>query len=217
MKLPHFLAPGIIAAALVSCDNPADRTATATVGDPATPSGDATTDSRWNLSDESTLKFVGSKFNGSSHDGGFKDITAYILVNGEDTVTGGSVDIDMNSTWSDNDKLTKHLKTVDFFDVENHPTTSFVLTDVTKNDDGNYSVSGNLKMRGVEKNITFPATASRNGDKITVAAGFDINRKQWGINYTGAAGALKEALIRDEVVLDMKLTFVPENTGSEVQ
>jgi polyisoprenoid-binding protein YceI len=51
------------------------------------------------------------------------------------------------------------------------------------------------------KAVTFPATISATPDAITVNSEFAINRKDFNINYAGAA----DNLIRDDVVL--KLTI----------
>ncbi|GAA5483059.1 YceI family protein [Haloferula sargassicola] len=197
------LTPAALAAfALVSCENPADKTTDATVKD-AAPAA-ATNGTRYVIADGSTITFVGSKVTGS-HDGGFKDFDGFFTVGPDGDVTGGTITIDMNSTWTDTDKLTEHLKSGDFFLVGTHPESKFTITGVEKTGTG-YEVSGNLLMRGVEKNVTFPATGSKDGDAIKVQAEFDINRKDWGIVYAGKA----DDLIRDEVVIRFDLTAEPE-------
>ena len=201
MKPQSILTPIAISIAMVSCENPADNTTTATTTDAETPTTTAAGEA-WKLHSSSTLSFIGSKVTGS-HDGGFKSISGQININDQDEVTGGTITIDMDSTWSDNDKLTEHLKAPDFFDVANFPTSTFVITQVSQTGDTSYNISGNLEMRGVEKNITFPASGSKEGEAIKVQAEFDINRKDWGIAYEGK----KDDLIRDEVVLKMDLTL----------
>ena len=54
------------------------------------------------------------------------------------------------------------------------------------------------------KSITFPATITATPEAITVDSTFSINRKDFGINYAGAA----DNLIRDEVVLTLKIRAV---------
>ncbi|MBB5353284.1 polyisoprenoid-binding protein YceI [Haloferula luteola] len=197
------LAPAaLVALTLVSCENPADKTADASVKE-AAPVAEAS-GTRYVLTDASTVTFVGSKVTGS-HEGGFKEISGDFTVDAAGDVTGGTVTIDMNSVWTDADKLTDHLKTGDFFLVTEHPESRFTITQIEKTDTG-YSVSGNLLMRGVEKNITFPATGSKDGETVKVNAEFDINRKDWGIVYAGKA----DDLIRDEVVIRFDLTAQPE-------
>ena len=211
MKPHSYIASGLIAAALGSCENPADKTATATVTEaqadtnPAHSHGEEE-DPLYSLTEASTVSFVGSKVTGS-HEGGFKEIDGHLHISDSDEVTGGTIHIDMNSTWSDNDKLTEHLKAADFFDVANHPKATFYLTRVKKESDGKYQISGDLDLRGVEKNITFPATAAKDGEDIKVQAEFDINRKDWGIEYAGK----KDDLIRDEVVLKLDLVITPHS------
>jgi polyisoprenoid-binding protein YceI len=206
---------GIAAAALVSCENPADKTADATVKDAVEPTTSTATGTRYAFTEDSTIGFVGSKVTGS-HEGGFKEFTGHFMVT-DGEVTGGEISIDMDSTWSDSDRLTGHLKQEDFFHVEEHPESSFTVTGVEKGEGSTYLVSGNLKLRGVEKNITFPAIASREGDAIRISTkvgdsdGFDIKRKDWGITYAGKA----DDLIRDEVVIRFELVAEPAASGSD--
>lgn len=204
MKSISLIAPTIAALAFVSCENPADKTADATTTDAKdAPAGDAS-GTKYVISDSSSISFIGSKVTGS-HDGGFKSFSGTFTAD-EDTVTGGTITIDMSSTWSDNEDLTGHLKAEDFFHVEAHPESKFTVTSVEKTDAG-YNISGNLLLRGVEKNITFPATASKDGDTIKVNAEFDIKRKDWGIVYAGKA----DDLIRNEVVIKFDLTATAES------
>ena len=49
-----------------------------------------------------------------------------------------------------------------------------------------HTVTGNLKIRGVEKSVTFPAKITIGKDSIKTTADFKINRKDWGINYAGS-------------------------------
>jgi len=60
---------------------------------------------------------VGSKVTGK-HDGGFKSFSGvWGLMPEKVEASVLSAEIDMNSIWADNDKLTGHLKSKDFFDV----------------------------------------------------------------------------------------------------
>jgi polyisoprenoid-binding protein YceI len=70
----------------------------------------------------------------------------------------------MNSLWADDEKLTGHLKSADFFNVEKFSQSTFELTCLKSVSDDNYQVSGNLTLNGTSKNITFPASAKIQGD-----------------------------------------------------
>ncbi|MGB6222024.1 YceI family protein [Haloferula sp.] len=194
MKSTAVVTTALIIFALTSCENPADKTADAATKEAVAVETPLSEGEVYVISSESEVGFVGSKVTGS-HEGGFKSVSgSFTVKDGE--VNGGSFQIDMNSVWSDNEKLTEHLKADDFFNVPVHPLSTFMVTGVEKTD-GGYLVSGNLEMRGETKNITFPATATKEGDTIKVNAEFDINRKDWGIVYEGK----KDDVIRDEVVI----------------
>ncbi|RYD29983.1 MAG: YceI family protein [Verrucomicrobiaceae bacterium] len=185
-----------------ACENPADKTESASVKE-AVEGTAATTDggTRYVFTENSTVNFVGSKVTGS-HSGGFKTVTGHFSV--KDGALSGNdhqVSIDMNSAWSDDEKLTGHLKSPDFFDVEKFPQSTFVATALTKTSDTSYEVAGNFTLHGVTKNISFPATVTSSGDLVKIDAKFDINRQDFGVVYPGKA----EDLIRNEVVIELKL------------
>jgi polyisoprenoid-binding protein YceI len=196
-----------VAVVFASCENPADQTTSATVGEAVEIAADSTAKGvKYTLAPSSEIHFVGSKVTGS-HDGGFKSFTgSFTVADGQLVGSENHVVIDMASVWSDDDKLTGHLKNEDFFHVEKHPESKFQLTSLKETGEGTYEVSGNLTLTGTTKNITFPATASMDGEKAKVHAKFDINRKDFGIIYAGMA----DDLIRDEVVVELKLEAVPE-------
>jgi polyisoprenoid-binding protein YceI len=132
--------------------------------------------------DNTTIKFVGTKPNGR-HDGGFKAFTGTAgFQNGDPTTLKMSVDIDMNSLYADNPKLTNHLKSPDFFSVKTNPKAKFVSTKVEKAADG-YQVTGDLTMCGQTKAISFPAKLSVGPNALTLASTFKIDRTQWGMSY----------------------------------
>src|SRR3954470_1627108 len=75
-----------------------------------------------------TITFIGSKPNGK-HEGGFKTVTGTASVEkGDLTSLKIALDIDMNSLFSDNPKLTTHLKSPDFFGVKSNPKAKFATT-----------------------------------------------------------------------------------------
>lgn len=153
---------------------------------------------------ESKINFVGSKVTGS-HDGGFHRFAGMIPVENGRVLVPAEIRIAMDSTWSDNDRLTAHLKNDDFFDVPNHPVTTFVITSVDPGVSGKHTVTGNLTLRGVTKSISFPADIHIADDAMTVQAEFAINRKDFNVNYSGRA----DDLIRDNVVIKLDLNATP--------
>lgn len=214
MTFKQVLAPallGVSSLVFVSCENPADKTTSATTTDKvekSAPSG-SPLGTKYVFTDASKINFVGSKVTGK-HDGGFQKFTGYFRVaDGKPVGDDHMVVIDMNSTWADDDKLTTHLKSSDFFDVDVYPESTFEVTKIEEQSESQYLVSGNFHLHGVEKNITFPATVAMNGEMIEIDAEFDINRQDFKIAFAGNA----DDLIRDEVVLRLDLEAVPEQAA----
>jgi polyisoprenoid-binding protein YceI len=207
MKHTSLILLSASALIFTACENPADQTTNATVSDAvevaAAPAKEGV---KYAFTSTSEIHFTGSKMTGS-HNGGFKKFTgSFTVADNALTGTGQKIVIDMNSLWSDDEKLTGHLKSEDFFNVAKFPESSFELTGLKAASEGSYQVSGNLTIMGNSKNITFPATASVTDGKAKIHAKFDINRKDFGIVYAGKA----DDLIRDEVVIELNLEAAPE-------
>lgn len=147
----------------------------------------------------SAITFVGYKVTGQ-HSGGFTAFSGVVdLVNGKPEESSVSVEIEAVSVFADDAKLTDHLKTKDFFEVEKFPKASFRSTKIEAGAKGpdNFTVTGDLELHGVTKSITFPAKIDVTDTDVTVKASFMLNRKDFGIVYSGPA----DNLIRDDVAL----------------
>ena len=202
-----------------ACEDPAANKAKATVAEPSANAASNTTgNSAGNPATATTVKgealtinaenskveFTGSKVTGK-HDGGFKNLTGTIdLVNSKPEESSVQVEIDTTSVYSDDENLTKHLTSRDFFEVEKFPKASFkstkIVADTAKGADA-YTVTGDFDLHGVSKSITFPATIKAGVESVDVNAEFSINRKDFGIVYAGKA----DDLIRDDVVIRLNL------------
>jgi len=207
MKNKYLILAFAVPALFTACENPADRTDSAAVKDAVEKTSSVSEGgTKYSFTEASAVNFIGSKVTGS-HSGGFKKVTGHFTV--KDGVLVGNdhkVVIDINSIFTDAEKLTGHLKGADFFDAEKYPEATFEVTSLAKNSDANYTVAGNFTLYGVTKNITFPATASKSGDLVKIGSKFDINRKDFGIVYAGKT----DDLIRDEVVIELKLEVNPD-------
>ena len=214
-SLPLYLAFALLVLT-AGCADPAADAPDAVVEEPAAapaPAAEETVDAEvYALSEDSTIGFVGSKVTGS-HEGGFKSFTGTVSVAGG-MPEGSSVEvtIDTTSMWSDNDKLTGHLKSADFFDVENHPTATFESTAIAANDDGTYTLTGNLELRGITKQISFPATIQVSENGFSATAEFALNRMDFDIKYPGKP----DDLIREEVLVKLDLRSAsPSEPGQD--
>ncbi len=207
MKIKYLLLILAAPVAFVSCENPADSTTDAKVSEAIDKSGAPTeSGTKYVFAPTSEVNFIGSKVTGSHH-GGFKTFTGHFTVkDGAPVGNDHKVVIDMTSTFADDPKLTGHLKSPDFFDIEKFPEATFDVTELKKESDTNYTIAGNFTLHGKTKNISFPATVSKNSESLMIYSKFDINRKDFGIVYAGKA----DDLIRDEVVIELKLEAKPE-------
>src|SRR5207249_7888129 len=153
--------------------------------------------------DNSKVEFVAAKVT-RSHNGSFKQFNGTVdLVNNAVEQSRVTIDIDTASVVTDEDQLTGHLKTADFFDVAKFPKATFVSTKIEPNTaaGATHNVTGNFDLHGVKKSITFPATIQSTPEVVSVNAEFAINRKDFGILYPGKA----DDLIRDGVVIKLTL------------
>ena len=207
MKNTYFVLTGALGLALAGCHNPADDVPEAQTGQ-ASGSVTATMEGKpFAFSQDSKIGFIGSKVTGS-HEGGFKTFTGKLLVADGKVLPGEVITIDMDSTWSDAERLTGHLKSPDFFDVAAHPTATFTPT-VIKKDGESHLVTGDLMLHGVTKSIMFPAKISVTDSEAKVQAEFFINRMDFDIKYKGKA----DDLIREEVVIKLDITAKPETAA----
>jgi len=153
--------------------------------------------------DNSKVEFVAAKVT-RSHNGSFKQFSGAVdLVNNSVESSRVTIDIQTGSVVTDEDALTKHLQTPDFFDVAKFPKATFVSTKIEPGTKAGttHEVTGNFELHGVKKSITFPATIHLAPDSVTVEAEFSINRKDFGLIYAGKA----DDLIRDGVVIKLSL------------
>lgn len=119
-------------------------------------------------------------------------------------LAGVAFEVDMPSLEADVAKLTTHLKTPDFFDVETYPKSTFVSTMITEGSDiegMTHTVKGDFTIHGKTKRTTFPAKVTMDGDKLSAETEFALNRQDFGVTYPGRP----DDLVQDKVVLTVKL------------
>ena len=123
--------------------------------------------------------------------GYFRDFTGTVNYDAKD-VTKSIVNFTAKVTSVDTGVAPRdnHLRTADFFEVEKYPEMTFKSTKVEKKGK-NFVVTGDLTMKGVTKQISFPfqlagfAVDQRGGVKIGAVAETTVNRRDFGVNYSG--------------------------------
>ncbi|WP_394836960.1 YceI family protein [Pendulispora rubella] len=206
MMLRYAAVAFVAVAFAAGCDNdPGKDKAKAQVSAPAAaqPVVTGATKLAFSSADGSKFSFVGAKVT-RKHDGGFGKFSGTVdLVDSNPEKSKVTAEVDVGSLSTDEEKLTGHLKTPDFFDVAKFPTAKFTSTSIRAGGEkgASHTITGNLELHGVTKSITFPATIKVNGDQLDTDAEFAINRKDFGIVYPGKP----DDLIKDEVLIKLAI------------
>jgi polyisoprenoid-binding protein YceI len=125
--------------------------------------------------------------------GNFQSFEATIDAEPEDLTTADiEFVIDIASIDTRNADRDNHLRSADFFDVENYPKLTFKSTKIVKTDDGEYDVTGDLSLHGVTRPETFKVTYEGTAkdpwgnEKVGFSGSGAINREDYGLTYNAA-------------------------------
>jgi polyisoprenoid-binding protein YceI len=167
---------------------------------------------------ESELIWNGKKV-GGEHSGTISLQGGELLV-ANDAVVGGEFTIDMasitNTDLEDakyNSDLVGHLKSDDFFGVEQHPTATFKINSVSPIANAaagqpNYNVAGDLTIKGKTNPVTFPATVSVENGVATAKADIIVDRAKYDVRYGSKSffDDLGDKVIEDNFTVSLDLT-----------
>lgn len=151
--------------------------------------------------------------------GEFKEYDASIYTTGNDFLTA-EVDfwINPSSINTGDPKRDGHLVSSDFFDTENHKEITFKANTLEKADgDDNYSVWGDLTIKGITKriklNVEFNGIVKDpwGNEKAGFAITGKVSRKDWNLNWNAVLEA-GGVLVGDEVKIDVELELTKSAT-----
>ena len=147
--------------------------------------------------------------------GQFKTYEAEIeLEENTNELKGVEANIQVSSIDTENVKRDGHLKSPDFFDVEQFPNILFKSRTVNKLGTDEYQVIGDLTIKGITKTITlrgkntgFIDAGMMGGKRAGFSATAMINRKDFGLNWNRKLdkGGL---LVGNEVTIELKIQAV---------
>jgi polyisoprenoid-binding protein YceI len=147
--------------------------------------------------------------------GEFKNFS--VVVDGDDIFKSPlHVTVDTSSINTNSDQRDGHLKSADFFDVENHKELTFKSTSFKKTDDDEYELKGLLSIKGISKEVALEVEfGGINKDPWgNEKAGFSfkgkINRKDWGLTWN-AALETGGVLVSEEVKISGEIQFVRQS------
>jgi polyisoprenoid-binding protein YceI len=162
----------------------------------------------------STVEFVVRHLGLSKVRGRFGAFAATLTVGDGLDDTRVEASIELASVDTANADRDAHLRSTDFFRVDDHPTMTFRSTSIAGRGD-RYTMTGDLTLNGVTRPMTFDveftgtATYPING---STHAGFnataELSRREWGIDFNVpmAAGGF---VIGDKVKIELELQFAP--------
>ena len=124
------------------------------------------------------------------------------------------VTIDATSIDTRDDKRDAHLRSPDFFDVEQFPTIEFVSKRVEARDDS-FALTGDLTVHGVTREVTWNLDYDGSvqdpwgGTRAGFSATIDVNRKDWGLEWNVAleAGGF---VVSDKVKLNVEIEAIKQ-------
>ena len=138
------------------------------------------------------------------------DVTIVTAENPHDSTIEATIDVaSVNTNQKDRDA---HLRTSDFFLVDEYPTMTFVSTSFA-GDENDFQVTGDLTLRGVTKQVVLTGefgglmTDDYGRTKAGASATTKINRHDFGVNWNAAleAGGLT---LGEEVTITMDLQVI---------
>jgi len=136
-----------------------------------------------------------------------------------DALTEGSANVTIQAASIDtrDQKRDDHLRSADFFDVENHPTITFKSTKVVENGD-QYVMHGDFTMLGITKTVEIPfefhgtAKDPWGNTKAGFSGSTTINRKDFGMVWNNALDQ-GGFVLGDDVEIQLDIAAVQTQAG----
>jgi polyisoprenoid-binding protein YceI len=109
----------------------------------------------------------------------------------------------------------EHLRSADFFGVEQNPELRFESAEVTRVDDDTFEIAGDLTMNGVTKPITLTAevqgteTDPWGNERVALEVTGQLNRGDWDMTFNQALGS-GNLLVGEKVKLLLDIAAVKQ-------
>lgn len=146
--------------------------------------------------------------------GAFSDVSGEALIDGGDVASSTvSVVIGTDSVDTRNEGRDEHLRSADFFNVEEYPEMRFEATGIDEVDENSFVVTGPLTIRGVTKTVSLPLELiGINTDHMgMLRAGLEgtrrIDRKDWEVSWNKALDS-SGLLVSDKITLEFELSLI---------
>ena len=152
--------------------------------------------------------------------GGFDSIAGALRIGDWDDLDSWSADVtiaaaSINTGQAQRDE---HLRSSDFFDVEEHPELTFRSTSVRKSEDGTLVVTGDLTIRGVTREVELDVEETGRGtdpwgnERVAFRASTRIDRRDFGLTWNQALEAGGVLVGHDiDITLEVQATPVDDD------
>jgi polyisoprenoid-binding protein YceI len=144
--------------------------------------------------------------------GGFNEFAGSFTIDATNpSASSAELTIEAASIDTRNADRDAHLRSNDFFAMEQHPQLRFVSTAIERVSDTEYQVTGDLTLRGITKPVTIDLeyTGSAVDPYGNTRVGFEgatqVNRKDWGVNWNTALEA-GGVLVSEKVTLEFEIS-----------
>ncbi len=104
-----------------------------------------------------------------------------------------------------NARRDSHLRSADFFDVDNHPTVSFTLTNLSTDGGDRVNGTGVLHIRGNRLPLTAPLTITHHGDHLHLETSLSVDRAAAGVGWS------KMGMIQGPAHLHVSIVLARQN------
>ena len=155
---------------------------------------------------ESSIAWSASKILSNFHTGTVPLTSGSITRNEAGEVAAAEFVADLVNLADDDgsERLETHLKSDDFFAVDQHPTATLTLTSATPT-----QWKGGLTIRDITNEVSFPVTLTSTEESTTVAADLTFDRTRWDITFDSGSvfTTLGDKAIKDDVELSLKLVL----------
>lgn len=146
--------------------------------------------------------------------GAFTDFTGTAALDAENPANSRiELTIQTASVETGNGQRDEHLRNGDFFDVAANPQIGFVSTGVEQRDEENYTLRGDLTIKGVTKpvSVDFEFAGTAVDPFGNTRLGFEgrtvINRKDWGLGWNAALDA-GGVLVSEKITLEFDISAI---------
>ena len=146
--------------------------------------------------------------------GSFNDFEGTAVLDGSNpTASTATLTIQAKSVDTRNSQRDEHLRSNDFFAMDEYPTITFVSTAARQTGDAEFELTGDLTIKGTTRSITIPfvyggaATDPYNNLRVGFEGSVVINRKDWGVNWNAGleAGGI---LVSEKITLEFEVSAI---------